>query len=281
MKELRLNEVELILIYDGTNLSEKDSLEQLLEASPVLKKDLLESSSRNPGGSRNLGLEAVTGEWFLFCDADDLPEVKNLVQAIGESNPQTQIIVGQYKKILDKANQNSFVSKTEKLAHLQYEPGLWRMLFRSSEFSQYRFPNSKMGEDQVFLLFCLLPKRTIQFTELLFYNYFCDVQGQLTRDKNKFEELAHSIRFGSENLSVISQLSRAEAEFSFAVLVRMLFTYLFKSHRVLQSIKLSLLVWTKFRLIPFSLKSLITFKIVVKTLATHLRHSWQSTPLNQ
>ena len=276
VSELSLNEVELILIYDGAKLSEKNSLDQLLEQSPISRKALFESSSRNPGGARNLGLKAVTGQWFVFCDADDLPEIGNLVQAISDSTPHTQIIVGQYKKILDRGNQNELVSKTENLADLQEEVGLWRILFRSSEFSKYSFPDSKMGEDQVFLLFCLFPIRTIQYTDLLFYNYFCSVEGQLTQDKKKFEELANSIRYATENLFADNQLSGATAEFSFGILIRMLLTYLFKSHRFSDALNLNRLVWESFSFMSFHQKSSVSVKILLKTLNRYVRAASKS-----
>jgi len=269
MEALRNEEIEVVLVYDGNVPDEKKDLEQLLSRTQISKKKLLYSSSRNPGGTRNIGLQAVTGEWFCFCDADDLPEIQNLLQAKNEVAKQTQVIVGQYKKITSMDNQVAFASETNSLEGLLVELGLWRILFRTSDFRSYMFPDSKMGEDQAFVIFSSLTTREIQYSNYNFYNYFYSISGQLTRHRQKYEQLALSIDFALRNLEYDSDQMDSESKFRFEILTRMLFTHITKGNQKVASFRMFQLLWNRFPLISFTRKISLTCKVINRVLASH------------
>lgn len=68
---------EIIVIDDG---STDDSLQQVRASGVEVR--LLESSWRNGAGTRNVGIEAATGDWIAFLDADDLWYPEHLERAV-------------------------------------------------------------------------------------------------------------------------------------------------------------------------------------------------------
>jgi hypothetical protein len=68
-------------------------------------------------------------------------------------------------------------------------PGVWRMIFRTSCIANYRFPALRMAEDQVFLSKICLTEMKTQFTEKQFYKYYVGDPSQLTRSKEALEDL--------------------------------------------------------------------------------------------
>jgi glycosyltransferase involved in cell wall biosynthesis len=264
-------ELEVILVYDGNDPDEKENLEQLLTRTQIGKKKLLYSSSRNPGGTRNIGLQAVTGEWFCFCDADDIPEIQNILKVINEVAKQTQVIVGQYKKKTPMENQVVFSSDTNSLEGLLVELGLWRILFRASDFRTYKFPDSKMGEDQAFVIFSSLTTRDIQFSKYNFYNYFYSVTDQLTSNPQKFEQLALSISFALKHLECSSSQIDSESRFRFEILTRMLLTHIIKGNQKVESFGLFKLLWNRFPSVSFARKLFLFCKVVRRVLVRNMR----------
>jgi hypothetical protein len=263
---LNYEDIQLILVYDGKELRGYERLRHLLDTSLIEKKKLLTSSSRNPGGTRNIGLEAANGQWLYFCDADDLPEIHNVLEAIEAALPQTELIVGQYTKIDSRDGRELFRSNTKSISSLLEEVGLWRILFRAATFSEVRFPETSMGEDQVYLLFCSVTMRSIQFNDVLFYNYFCSIPGQLTNHVMKLDQLKESVEIASGSLGIHVTPNAPEAQFQFEILMRMVLTYCTRSFHVLGSFRLFSLVWEGSNKLSFLCKCQIIAQVVTKIL---------------
>ena len=63
-------------------------------------------------------------------------------------------------------------------------PGLWRMIFRTSCVRNIRFPSIKMGEDLVFIAALNLPGLSVAFDERINYSYYSGLGYQLTSQSN-------------------------------------------------------------------------------------------------
>lgn len=154
---------------------------------------ILVCNDRNPGSSRNLGIEACSGEWIIFCDCDDFPYLANIIDSITTSNISSQILIGSFEiEKLDSAECRT--PSYELVINKEWEtiannPGIWRWVFRRSLLSPVRFPKSSMGEDQYFLLQVLSLKPEIEFTSKVFYKYRFGTINSLTQSKKNLDGL--------------------------------------------------------------------------------------------
>ncbi|MBR4035962.1 MAG: glycosyltransferase family 2 protein [Oscillospiraceae bacterium] len=80
-------DMEIIIVNDGSTDNSYELAVKLAETDDRIK--VLTQPNRGPGAARNTGLQAATGEYITFVDADDrLPEdyIQALVTAIADSD---------------------------------------------------------------------------------------------------------------------------------------------------------------------------------------------------
>jgi hypothetical protein len=80
-------------------------------------------------------------------------------------------------------------------------PGIWRFAFKKELIKGRRFPDYRMGEDQVFLAKILLSEQNYLRYEEIVYGYSCNNPGQLTKDRKAVSDLEFAIK---EMLEIIS-----------------------------------------------------------------------------
>ena len=84
-----LADIEIICVLDGPDGAARGLLEERAHADARIG---ILQSDRNRGASaaRNLGLEAVRGDWFAFVDADDWVEPGMLEDLLGAAEAPTK-----------------------------------------------------------------------------------------------------------------------------------------------------------------------------------------------
>ncbi len=220
-----LSFAEIIIVHDGTDLKLREKVKTHTVNSSVARSILLVSVARNPGGSRNLGLHHANGAWVHFCDFDDLPNLPVIVSTINSASIDTSIVVGQFRKI-DCISKNVIqTSENNSIATLVREIGLWRCIFRFDVVKGHEFPESRMGEDQIFFLSINPAQQKIWFVGEIFYDYFVSDPNQLTAQNSNIKSIHKSIE---SSFSIILKDSR-DSEIFFEVLVRLLITLIYKS----------------------------------------------------
>jgi glycosyltransferase involved in cell wall biosynthesis len=237
-----LKNTQVVLVHDGTDLNLRQEMQNALRHSSTVGAQLCLSTSRNPGGARNTGIPKVTGRWIQFCDADDLPKVSAILEEIENVPGNPSLIVGQFRKI-DAIKKNiTFQSSTFSRSSLSEEIGIWRCIFKRDVISDVRFPNVKMGEDQIFFLKTHAIAAEVFFSEQVFYEYFIGHPTQLTLNLSNLSQLAISISEGIE----IKTISEIESEFNFQIVLKLSLTYLYKTPLLTKYLPAKLVwqVWT-------------------------------------
>jgi glycosyltransferase involved in cell wall biosynthesis len=191
-------EVELVLILDTAEKLAFIQLNELCKIERLNNYKILECADRNPGSSRNVGMNAAEGEWIIFCDSDDMPIFSNLLNTISLANDGSDIVIGSF------FNEDNFGIRTSQRLiendpyinwHLvSLNPGVWRWLMRKNLLEHVTFPKLSMGEDQFFLIKLLSTPSQIKFTSEFFYVYRTNTRGSLARNKAKLSDLSIVIK---------------------------------------------------------------------------------------
>ena len=195
LHEIPENELEVWLIHDVKDILTSSELSNLVSRINCETLHLVEGVYNSPGLTRNVGLEKSTGKWIAFWDSDDLPQIRNVMDAIRDSQTKSEILVGGYQKISNLAEtsvQNYYSNDCDNVA---MEPSLWRMIIKKEVIGNVRFRDFMMAEDQVFLSELRFSSRSISYPSNLFYKYFINVEGQLTGNKTAVLDLARTLEF--------------------------------------------------------------------------------------
>lgn len=149
----------------------------------------------NPGEARNSALGDISTEWFAFWDSDDIPDSSNFGKMLEEAEQtDADVCIGNFQIMNfitgEKSTSNFDNSALDKI---KLNPGIWRFAFRTSKFSSLRFPKSRMGEDQVYLLNVMLNSTQIYRSKLSVYTYVRNQPTQLTSRLEPKSDLSISL----------------------------------------------------------------------------------------
>jgi glycosyltransferase involved in cell wall biosynthesis len=162
-----------------------------------------------PGIARNFAMPLIDSEWFWFVDADDLPNTQLVLSLLHEVQPEHEVIVGSYVVTSQSSKIAPLIpSRNSDLRNVARNPGIWRMIFRSSVFHEFRFRNFRMAEDQIFLLDIDFFDRNVKYSELIFYTYFKHEYGQLTSQKSAISDLRLTIPMVASRLVATKEIQR-------------------------------------------------------------------------
>lgn len=185
---------------------------------------LVEGIFNSPGVARNAGRNLVESDWTWFVDADDLPDVRAAIDGIADAKPETEVIVGDFQiESQGKLTFNQTSTCMRPLVSVAYNPGLWRMIFRSDTLENTFFKTYRMAEDQLFLLEYGLYSRKLFFFNKTVYTYFKEVSGQLTSNRFAIQEINLVI---SETWMIYSKSNKPEKKLIAVMLMRQIATFM-------------------------------------------------------
>ena len=177
----------------------------------------------NPGAARNFGLEKSHSEWVVFWDADDIPNLENVIGAIYKANSKDEVIIANYSISYFPHQKKVKKLHNSQLLSIALNPGVWRMIFRRDSIGAVRFPSLSMGEDQVFLAFYRIFSRQVMFSDFISYEYFSGNIGQLTSSQKALNSLPDAIKIFFNEIEAMSKNERYRYLVMF---LRMTFTYM-------------------------------------------------------
>jgi glycosyltransferase involved in cell wall biosynthesis len=189
-------QIEVILVLDTDDSETINSAQELSQRYKSLI--LLESDCRNPGGTRTLGLKRARRDWIAFWDSDDEPSVPNSLQLLRDVIKANKTIgVGSYVTRCEstpRANDfTSYATSTQPVLSFALNPGIWRLIIKRDKIADLAFPESRMGEDQVFISRIPVTSDEIFFSNLVTYSYLQRNLGQLTQSRSSIKSLGTSL----------------------------------------------------------------------------------------
>lgn len=188
------NEVEIIVVNDGST----DSTGNLLNDYSSQFPDLIRIISKENGGvssARNTGIDAATGEWIWFCDADDYI-CKNGLSYVLDHFVDNDIEVCSFGGIaLDTIALKKFVEPDSVTGNCTFEgstiirykqqipTSVCSHLYRLDAIREVRFKDVTMCEDVLFNLEVYMKDLCIRCANANLYRYTTNA-GQATRKRD-------------------------------------------------------------------------------------------------
>jgi len=201
-----VNNIQVIIVLDHIDDKTREAINLAFAITNHPGIQIFEVDFRNPGDSRNFGLSKATGSWILFADADDVPQISSIEEAIHSTKDTADIIVGNFETLAvktGKKTKHEAENLQDLIKRLPKNLGLWRFVFRHQYLreSGVQFPPLCMAEDQVFYLE-LNPRETqFEFANLVFYSYHIGNNFQLTNDPEKIQDLRIAINLSLQKIS--------------------------------------------------------------------------------
>jgi hypothetical protein len=194
--------LQIILVRDS--FPEEKKIDFLSVFGSEIEKaeiEVLDSTSKSPGLSRNLGLTIANGEWVTFWDSDDFPHPHNVLQGVVNAQPLDEAVIGQFQV-------NGIQTSTKDILDVAVNPGNWRIAYRKEFIGATRFTKNSWGEDQLFLIETGLLSARAQISNLNFYNYCVGSPTQLTNQKIHAQSLEGVIMASMKESQKISIYKR-------------------------------------------------------------------------
>jgi hypothetical protein len=141
---------------------------------------------------------------------------------IGHAKTDSETLVGDFSiQDMESITKTRIMHSNNQIESVAVNPGLWRMIFKSSSLADCRFEDYRMGEDQLFLLKYKLFNRKVQFFDLNLYTYFKNVNGQLTSNRDAVHEIK---KVFSETFKIFTEAQPYEKKFVAIMLIRQILT---------------------------------------------------------
>jgi glycosyltransferase involved in cell wall biosynthesis len=226
--------IEIRFVHDVQDKRTTVELAELIRKHEKLDIKLVEGIYNSPGLARNAGLKGSIAPWIAFWDSDDIPNPRKAIAAIREADPDTEVIIGNYR--IESPQGTTSVEHLSQMENVAFSPGLWRMIIRSSTLGETRFDSVRMGEDQLFLIDLNLGSRNIHFYDNEIYQYFRGDGMQLTSKQDSINEVENTFILARDRIQDDPKLRDT---FSEIIVLRLLLTTVF---RTTQTRKLSFLI---------------------------------------
>lgn len=226
--EQNYNELELVLIDDGSSDNSIDVALEYLEGSNIEYK-VIQQKNAGPSAARNRGIEIASGDYIMFVDADDyilsgmlerlvyLSEKYNADLVECGYNANTQLPINENNEIHILKREESIRSL---LTNSTVKPVVWASLYKKCIINDVRFNERlHLGEDTCFKISILKNIDIVVWTNEVFYV-------NVTKDNDSLSRKQLSQR---DIYSVIEYLKIAEQELScFTALQKTMYKYLYR-----------------------------------------------------
>jgi glycosyltransferase involved in cell wall biosynthesis len=198
IRDSSLSHFEVILVIDSEDDKTHNEAHRIGKVlSDLTKVKILISSARNPGGTRNLGLSSVSGDWVVFWDCDDVPIPSQFFEMINQAvHKGSDIAIGAFviQKGIDRSFKSCDTTPGENvLESIALNPGMWRFAFKSYLAKRINFHEMKMAEDQIYLTSIFETKPNLHIFGGHVYTYWQYESNQLTSNDSALNQLVAAL----------------------------------------------------------------------------------------
>jgi glycosyltransferase involved in cell wall biosynthesis len=216
--------MNIVIVHDIQDHHTSRELEDLVKNHSQLDIEVIEGTFGSPGLARNAGLTYPLATWTAFWDADDLPAPREALAAIAQTNIQSEVIIGNFT--INSPEGTFYRNHKKRLENVALNPGLWRLIIRSTELAGISFSAARMGEDQLYLVDLNLGSRKIFFSDKIFYQYFQGSTMQLTSNQESINHVEKTLNIVRSRFKLDKKLQN---RFSEVILMRLLITTIFRT----------------------------------------------------
>lgn len=190
-------DLEFVFVNDATRDRSIDILNELIDNEyPALRSQvLIIDKGVNEGlpRARKTGVEAATGDYIMFCDADDWFE-PNAIERVAEALAVTASDVvcfnhfeasGDHRTLVRlDAHESTLDYVSEMMSHSPGAPAYcWDKVVRRSLFATVvEWPVWSMHEDMGLMPQVVYAARSLCFIDEALYNYRCDSSSSMSQD---------------------------------------------------------------------------------------------------
>ena len=224
LNQIKNQSVEIIFVQDIFDEPLSLNLQTLINSQSSRKIKLISVAAGNPGAARNSGISLVRGRWVTFWDADDQPNLDNLISIVMEAEEKNcEVCIGSFQILEDGVLSSHVLNPKKGLNQIARNPGIWRFSFRSNLVSDVRFPTIKMGEDQIFLLWMKLSEKNFYLSSRIVYIYY---RGSISQETNLYSSRREILSSLKISLRVYSEQQNCKDTFAREIIGRQLLTTL-------------------------------------------------------
>jgi len=240
--------IEVVIVHDVGDDTTECELHLLLSAARIKQIKCISGRFGSPGSARNRGFADTRGKWVMFVDSDDVPDVKNVLDAIEVEKRNPDAIVGRYLTY-DRVNSKmtQCVPWRSCYEQLALNPGVWRIVFLREAIERLTFTNLLMAEDQIFLAQFNPSTRKMVFVNDNFYTYYVGDAKQATRNPKSLADLSKAMQLTA---ALVRSRDREEIQFLGILMNRQLVTSLRRAPFVTKLRSLSIYVGLIIRVGP-------------------------------
>ena len=179
---LKDEEREILLIDDGSKHSPIEDIKEYLDKLIYIRK-----ANGGLSSARNMGIEACSGQYIQFIDADDLlnnPSYEHCLKLVKEFSPD--IVLFHLTNQREDSSPTDYVGPvdgTEYMRHQNLRASSCGYIFRRKALAKLRFTTGILHEDEEFTPQLFLRADTVYTTEAKAY-YYRERQASITHENS-------------------------------------------------------------------------------------------------
>ncbi len=215
--------VEIIIVENGSTDNTLMKLEKYRSMGNVTI--IVQNQKLGPGGARNIGMMASTGDYVAFIDGDDIVEpnmIEEMVRVLEQKNSlvvmcRHDVFIGCLKRKgtskgdvieLDFENRPSLLEG--------YQGQCWNKLYRRELLEKFPFPNDLNFEDAAVIYPILILSQKVPYITSELYHYRRNIKGITLSNKfpnKRILDLYPAINCLEQNYSLV----RTDNRYDYAI----------------------------------------------------------------